>query len=102
MEDLNYDHPFYHPEQHLKDKNGVPIWNPVMAEKHLKGKSADKILSAFQNALTPADYNQLSITGKYLNGNKSSEQLFQDVENNYSVKQSIIMNYKVPTCLDTS
>lgn len=68
----------------LKDKNGVPIWNPVMAEKHLKGKSADKILSAFQNALTPADYNQLSITGKYLNGNKSSEQLFQDVENNYS------------------
>ena len=25
MEDLNYDHPFYHPEQHLKDKNGVII-----------------------------------------------------------------------------
>lgn len=25
-----------------------------------------------------------------------------DVENNYVVKQSIIMNYKVPTCLDTS
>jgi hypothetical protein len=68
----------------LKDKNGVPIWNPVMAEKHLKGKSADKILSAFQNALTPADYNQLSITGKYVNASKTPEQLYESIENNYS------------------
>lgn len=25
-----------------------------------------------------------------------------DVENNYLIKQSILTNYKVPTCLDTS
>jgi hypothetical protein len=68
----------------LKDANGVPKWNPVMAEKHLKGKDAGKILSAFQNALTPADYNQLAITGRYINGNKTPEQLATDVVNNYS------------------
>jgi len=65
-------------------KTGQPIWNPVMAEKHLKGKDAAKILSAFQNALTPADYNQLGITGRYINGNKSSEELAADVMSNYS------------------
>jgi hypothetical protein len=68
----------------LKDKNGQPIWNPVMAEKHLKGKDAGKILAAFQNALTPADYNQLGITGRYINGNKSSEELAVAVKSNYS------------------
>ena len=68
----------------LTDANGVPKWNPVMVEKHLKGKDAGKILSAFQNALTPGDYNQLSITGRYINGNKTSEQLATDVVSNYS------------------
>jgi hypothetical protein len=55
-----------------------------MVEKHLKGKDASKILNAFQNALTPADYNQLAITGRYINGNKTSEQLTTDVISNYS------------------
>lgn len=55
-----------------------------MVEKHLKGKDASKILSAFQNALTPGDYNQLAITGRYVNGNKTSEQLTTDVVSNYS------------------
>lgn len=68
----------------LRDEKGLPKWNPVMAEKHLKGKDAGKILSAFQNALTPADYNQLAITGRYINANKSPEELAVDVENNYS------------------
>ena len=68
----------------LKDKNGVPKWNPVMVEKHLKGKDANKILSAFQNALTPADYNQLSITGRYINGNKTYDQLAEAITDNYS------------------
>ena len=69
----------------LTDKRtGQPIWNPVMAEKHLKGKDAAKILAAFQNALTPADYNQLAITGRYINGSKTSEQLIADVTSNYS------------------
>ena len=68
----------------LKDADGVPKWNPVMVEKHLKGKDASKILSAFQNALTPGDYNQLAITGRYINGNKTSEQLATDVVSNYS------------------
>jgi hypothetical protein len=69
----------------LTDKStGQPIWNPVMAEKHLKGKDAAKILAAFQNALTPADYNQLAITGRYINGSKTPEQLIADVTSNYS------------------
>ena len=68
----------------LKDANGVPKWNPVMVEKHLKGKDAGKILNAFQNALTPGDYNQLAITGRYINGSKTSEQLATDVVSNYS------------------
>jgi len=68
----------------LLDKNGQAIWNPVMAEKHLKGKDAAKILAAFQNALTPADYNQLGITGRYINGSKSPEELTEAVKSNYS------------------
>jgi hypothetical protein len=42
-----------------------PIWNPIMVEKHLKDKDAGKILGAFQTALTPDDYKQLAIDGKW-------------------------------------
>jgi len=68
----------------LKDKDGLPIFNPVMAEKHLKGKDAGKLLAAFQAALTPADYNQLAITGRYQKGGLSPEQLNQEVKKNYT------------------
>jgi hypothetical protein len=67
----------------LTDANGVPKWNPVMAEKHLKGKDAAKILTAFKNALTPADYRQLSITGRYKGSSYSPEELAEQVTNNY-------------------
>ena len=68
----------------LKDKDGKAIFNPVMVEQHLKGKDPAKLLEAFQNALTPADYNQLSITGRYVKGNLTPEQLGKEVIDNYS------------------
>jgi len=64
------------------DKNGnptTPQWNPVMAEKVLKGKDPAKVLSAFQNALTTADYEQLAITGRYNNKNKTPEMLKESI-----------------------
>jgi len=53
----------------VKDSRGrvigkEPVWNPIMAEKHLKGKDAGKILGAFQAALTADDYKQLAIDGE--------------------------------------
>jgi len=53
----------------VKDSKGrvigkEPIWNPIMVEKHLKGKDAGKILGAFQTALTADDYKQLAIDGE--------------------------------------
>jgi hypothetical protein len=52
-----------------------PIMNPLMAEKHLKGKSPEKIYQAFENALTPAARRQLAITGIYKNKSLTPEQL---------------------------
>ena len=66
-----------------KHKAGDIQWNPVMVEKHLKGKDAGKILDAFQNALTPADYNQLGITGRYVRANSSPEALQHEIITNY-------------------
>ena len=66
-----------------KHKAGDIQWNPVMVEKHLKGKDAGKILDAFQNALTPADYNQLGITGRYVRANSTPEQLQNEIITNY-------------------
>lgn len=65
------------------NKDGVPEFNPVMVEQHLKGKDPIKLLEAFQNSLTPADYNQLAITGRYRKGNSSPEQLKQEILTNY-------------------
>ena len=56
-------------------------WNPVMATKILKGKDPDKVLSAFQNALTPDDYEQMAITGRYINKNKTPEMLKESIVN---------------------
>lgn len=68
----------------IKDKNGNPTWNPIMAEKHMKGKDASKILEAFQNALTPADYNQLAITGRYMRKSQDPIDLKYEIAENYS------------------
>lgn len=67
----------------VNPKTGMPSFNPIMAEKILKGKDASKILSAFQNALTPADYNQLGITGRYVNQNLTPEDLKQKIISSY-------------------
>ena len=64
-----------------KDKNGNAIFNNVMVEETFKGKDASKILNAFQNALTPSDYEQLSIEGRYNYRGVSPEQLQQTVVN---------------------
>lgn len=66
----------------VTDGNGQPIMernpvtgqvspkiNKVMAERHIKGKSAEKLLMAFQNSLTPEIKQQLAITGMYENKN---------------------------------
>ena len=57
------------------DQDGNPIWNNIMVEETLKGKDASKILNAFQNALTPADYEQLSTEGRYKYRNVDPESL---------------------------
>lgn len=62
-----------------KDKNGNAIINNVMVEETFKGKDASKILNAFQNALNPSDYEQLSIEGRYNYRGVSAEQLQQTV-----------------------
>ena len=61
--------------RYKKDKNGDYIINNVMVEETLKGKDASKILNAFKNALTPADYEQLSTEGRYNFRDATPEQL---------------------------
>ena len=66
----------------LRDpKTGEPTWNPIMAEKILKGKDAGKILQAFQSALTPADYEQLAMNGEYEKAGYTPEMLKQELRN---------------------
>ena len=61
--------------KYLRDSKGNPIINNVMVEETLKGKDASKILNAFKSALTPADYEQLSIEGRYNFKDATPEQL---------------------------
>jgi hypothetical protein len=61
--------------RYKKDKNGDYIINNVMVEETLKGKDSSKILNAFKNALTPADYEQLSTEGRYNFKDATPEQL---------------------------
>jgi hypothetical protein len=61
--------------RYLRDSKGKPIINNVMVEETLKGKDASKILNAFKSALTPADYEQLSIEGRYNFKDATPEQL---------------------------
>lgn len=69
------------------DEKGNRSWNNIMLTKTVGGKNADKIMTAFQSALTPQDYQQLSITGRYVNGGKSTEQLAQDITNSYATQK---------------
>lgn len=75
-------------------KTKEPIWNPIMAEKILKGKDAGKILSAFQAALTPADYDQLAINGEYEKASYTPDMLKLELRNS-SNEQLDFLNNKV-------
>jgi hypothetical protein len=63
----------------LRDKNGQPLFDEMLVQKTLKGKDPAKLLSAFQNALTPEDYEQLSIEGRYKYLNSTPEQLQEKI-----------------------
>jgi len=68
----------------IKDKKGrvigkEPVWNPIMAEKHLKGKDAGKILGAFQAALTADDFKQLAIDGEMGMENYTPDMLKEEI-----------------------
>jgi hypothetical protein len=73
-----------------RDENGKAIFNNVMVEETFKGKDASKILSAFQNALNPSDYEQLSIEGRYNYRGISPEQLQKTVAS--SLDKDITLN----------
>ena len=69
----------------IKDSKGrvvgkEPVWNPIMAEKHLKGKDAGKILGAFQAALTADDYKQLAIDGEMGMENYTPDMLKEEIK----------------------
>ena len=70
--------------------DGSPVWNNIMVEKTLKGKDASKILKAFESALTPADYKQLSIEGRYNYRGATPEMLIGEVTT--GTDQKIKMN----------
>lgn len=72
---------------YVLDKQGNRSWNNIMLTKTIGGKGADKIMTAFKAALTPQDYQQLSITGRYVNGGKNTEQLAQEITNSYSTQK---------------
>lgn len=64
----------------VKDKTGKivgkePIFNDIAVQKITKGKDPEAILRAFQNALSPDDFQQLSIDGKYRYANYSPQEL---------------------------
>ena len=65
----------------LRDKKGDPLFDEVLFQKTFKGKDPAKLLSAFQNALTPQDYEQLSTEGKYRYANSTPEQLQEMITN---------------------
>jgi hypothetical protein len=64
-----------------RDKDGNPLFDEMLFQKTLKGKDPAKLLSAFQSALTPADYEQLSIEGRYKYLNSTPEQLQEKILN---------------------
>ena len=63
----------------LRDKKGEPLFDEVLFQTTFKGKDPAKILSAFQNALTPQDYEQLSTEGKYKYANSTPEELKEKI-----------------------
>jgi hypothetical protein len=62
-----------------RDKDDNPIFDEMLVQKTLKGKDPAKLLSAFQGALTPEDYEQLSIEGRYKYLNSTPEELREKI-----------------------
>jgi len=65
-------------------KEVSPKINKVMAERHIKGKTAEKLLAAFNNSLTPAVKRQLAITGMYENKSLTPEMLAEKVRGTFT------------------
>lgn len=59
-------------------------WNDIAVTETFKGKDAANLLSAFKSALTPADYQQLAITGRYMYKNYNAEQVADLATTEYS------------------
>lgn len=81
----SYGNPVY---REVKDKTGKvvgqePIFNDIAVQKITKGKDPEAMLRAFQNALSPDDFQQLSIDGKYRYANYSPEELKVIVSSQY-------------------
>lgn len=70
------------------DGKGGFKWNPIMATEKIKGKDVGKMLSMFKASLTPQDYQQLAITGRYTYKNASEEQLAAMIQNDYASDKS--------------
>jgi hypothetical protein len=72
----------------IPDGKGSFKWNPIMATEKLKGKDVGKLLSMFKASLTPQDYQQLAITGRYNYKNANEEQLAGMIKEDYSSDKS--------------
>lgn len=78
-----------------KDKDGTerPKFNPIAAQKVLKGKDPASILSAFESSLTSADFQQLAIEGEYQLASHTPEMLRDNLTNS-SIEQTSLIKDK--------
>ena len=73
---------------YILDKNGNRTWNNLMLTKTVKAKDAAKMLNAFQASLNPRELQQLAITGRYVNKNKTVEDLSKEITDNYAEQKN--------------
>lgn len=71
---------------------GKPIINHAIIEKHYKGKSADRIVNAITASLDSNDFNQLAITGRYVQKDSHPIEIQKDLENDYKDRKIAIVN----------
>lgn len=72
----------------ILDKDGNRTWNNLMLTTTIKSKDAEKMLNAFQSSLSPKELQQLAITGRYVNKNKTKDQLVKDIQSNYAEQKN--------------
>lgn len=73
---------------YILDKNGNRTWNNLMLTKTIKAKDAAKMLNAFQASLNPRELQQLAITGRFVNKNKTVEDLSKEITDNYAEQKN--------------